>query len=177
MAQLPRERPGAGAAINSTLRLVGAALGVAVLGAMLSGSYRTRLGDAVSVLPLQYRDDASGSIGATAGAIEKVTTAAQQAVASGRLPVADGLRLRAELAGLMDRADDAFVAAMHVAVLCGATAALVGALVAILWLPGRRPSTAGLVAVDDVPADRHPGSHVDPERRRQEEESGGDGAA
>jgi len=164
MAQLPRDRPGAGAAINSTLRLVGAALGVAVLGALLSGSYRSRLGVAVSVLPAQYRADASGSIGATAGAAAKVAAAARQAVSSGRLPLADGLRLRAELTALMATADDAFVAAMHVAVVCGAVVALVGALVAVLWLPGRRSPAHRVEAVEGAVGLSLPGAPTDSPR-------------
>jgi len=149
MAELPPDRPGAGAAMNGTLRLVGASLGVAVLGALLAGTYRQELGDAVSVLPPGARSQAAGSIGATATAVQQVADAARQAFAAGHLPAADGVRLRAGLTALLDHADDAYVVAMHRAVACGAAVSLLGALVAVLWLPGRRPTTAP----DDAAAD------------------------
>ena len=41
MSTLPRHRAGAGSAVNTTVRQVGGALGVAVLGSILSASYRS----------------------------------------------------------------------------------------------------------------------------------------
>jgi EmrB/QacA subfamily drug resistance transporter len=125
MSVVPRERAGEGSAVNSALRNIGGALGVAVLGALLAGSYRTQLGDGASVLPAAHREQASGSIAGTLGAVEKLTAAGQA------LPV------RMQLTGLVGHADDAFVSAMHVASAWGAVVSLVGAVVAFIWLPGR----------------------------------------
>ena len=151
MAQLPADRPGAGAAVNGTLRLVGAALGVAVLGALLSGTYRGRMAGAVGVLPAGSRDAAAGSIGATATAVQQVADGARRAAAAGQLSPAQGAQLRAALTGLVDRADDAFVVAMHQAVACGAVVSLVGALIAVRWLPGRPAApTSGTIPGTDA---------------------------
>jgi EmrB/QacA subfamily drug resistance transporter len=152
MAQLPPDRPGAGAAMNGTLRLIGASLGVAVLGALLSGSYRHQVAGAVTVLPAGARDEAAGSIGATATVVQQVAGAARRAYAAGQLPAADAQRLKVGLTALMDRADDAFVVAMHRADLCGAVVALLGAVIALLWLPSR----AATVALAEGPADAEP---------------------
>ena len=40
MSSLPREKAGVGSAVSNTIRQVGGALGVAVLGAMLAAVYR-----------------------------------------------------------------------------------------------------------------------------------------
>lgn len=49
MGELPRDETGSGMAITMTLRQVGGALGVALLGSLTSGVYRDRLGDAPTV--------------------------------------------------------------------------------------------------------------------------------
>src|SRR5690606_16580405 len=51
MSALPRERAGVGSAISNTIRQVGGALGVAILGAVLSAIYRNHIQDTVAVLP------------------------------------------------------------------------------------------------------------------------------
>ena len=43
MTALPRERAGAGSAVNNTLRQVGGALGVAILGSLLSSEFRSKI--------------------------------------------------------------------------------------------------------------------------------------
>ncbi|HEX7661802.1 MAG TPA: MFS transporter [Pseudonocardiaceae bacterium] len=137
MSVVPRERAGEGSAVNSALRNIGGALGVAVLGALLAGSYRAHLGDAASVLPAQYREQASGSIAGTLGAVERVTAAGRLAIGQGQLSMAQALRLRSQLTDLVGRACDAYVSAFHVALFCGAMVVLLGAVVALVWLPGR----------------------------------------
>jgi EmrB/QacA subfamily drug resistance transporter len=129
MSVVPRHKAGAGAAVNNSVRQVGGALGVAILGSLLSASYASRLGDAVDVLPAGTRTEASSSIVST---IE----AAQRARSSGD----DGLAGAA--AGLLEAAQDSFVSAMHLTALGTATATLIAAVVVFTWLPGRRPATA-----------------------------------
>lgn len=58
MGSLPREKAGAGSAINNTFRQVGGSLGVAVLGAVLSTSYRNGIADKLAPLPQPLRDKA-----------------------------------------------------------------------------------------------------------------------
>jgi EmrB/QacA subfamily drug resistance transporter len=111
MCTVPREKAGAGAAVNTTIRQVGGALGVAVLGSLLSGVYRGQVGPSTEELPAQVRGDAAAAA--------------------------------------------AFVHAMHVTSLAAATVAFTGAVIALLFLPGRSALRA--------PAEQH--AH-EPRRRQ-----------
>jgi DHA2 family multidrug resistance protein-like MFS transporter len=110
MAALPREKAGVGSAVSNTIRQLGGALGVAVLGAVLSSVYR---GNLSGNLPEAARESISGAYG----------------VAS-RL---DGTAGQA----LIDDANAAFLHAMHYAAIGSSIFALLGAVVALLWVPGR----------------------------------------
>ena len=133
MGAVPREKAGAGSAVNNTVRQVGGSLGVAILGSILSASYRGRLGSATDALPAQVRGrDAAESIGGTMEAIGRTAAG----VASGQLP-------RSALAGLgqvRSAASEAFVHAMHVTAVGAAVADLVGAMVVLAFLPKRVPA-------------------------------------
>jgi hypothetical protein len=129
MSVVPRHKAGAGAAVNNSVRQVGGALGVAMLGSLLAASYASALGDAVDALPAGERAEASTSIVATL-----------QAVARAR---ADGDDDAAAAAGaLVGPAQEAFVSAMHLTAVGTAAATLVAACVVLVWLPGRRRSAA-----------------------------------
>ncbi len=117
MGALPRARAGVGSAVSTTVRQVGGVLGVAVLGSLLSSVYGSRLLDTVRGLPAGLTNAASDSVGA----------AVQIA---GRLGGAPGRALASE-------AHSAFIHGMDVALLAGAGVALLGALVALLFLPAR----------------------------------------
>lgn len=56
---------GAGSAVTSTIRRVGSVLGIAVLGTVLTSSYRDGVGPALVGLPQGVQDDASPSAEAT----------------------------------------------------------------------------------------------------------------
>ncbi|HEV7209079.1 MAG TPA: DHA2 family efflux MFS transporter permease subunit [Mycobacteriales bacterium] len=118
MSALPRERAGAGAAVNNTTRQLGGALGVAILGSVLSASYRAHAGSALALLPSGTRRAAGESIGGT-------------------LAVARAHGGRSLLAAVRPAADGAFVQAMHLASLGSALVAAVGAVIVAVWLPGR----------------------------------------
>ncbi|GIF03994.1 MFS transporter [Actinoplanes siamensis] len=119
MAALPREKAGVGSAVSNTIRQLGGALGVAVLGAILSSNYRDNLGPATDGLPAQASDAARESI---SGAY----AVAEQAGPAGPALIHD--------------ANEAFVTAMHWSAAGSLVFALLGALVAALFLPGRRPA-------------------------------------
>lgn len=129
MSVVPREKAGAGAAVNNSVRQVGGALGVAILGSVLAASYSAHLGSAVDALPSEVRAEASQSIVATLEAI-RVAQAGEDA---------DAARAAADL---VDPAREAFVSAMHVTAIFTALAALIAAAVVLVWLPGRRRSVA-----------------------------------
>ncbi|WP_111647592.1 MFS transporter [Actinoplanes lutulentus] len=129
MSALPREKAGVGSAVSNTIRQLGGALGVAVLGAVVSSVYRENL-TAPAGLPDAVADQARESI---AGAYAVAGQAGQAAPA------------------LLTGANDAFVTAMHYASAGSTVFALLGALVAVLFLPGKRPSSAPApAAVEDA---------------------------
>ncbi|WP_241037383.1 MFS transporter [Blastococcus litoris] len=129
MSVVPREKAGAGAAVNNSVRQVGGALGVAILGSVLAASYSANLGSAVDVLPAEVRAEASQSIVAT---LEAARVAQDGGDAYAAQAAAD----------LVEPAREAFVSAMHVTAVFTALAALIAAVVVLVWLPGRRRSVA-----------------------------------
>ena len=116
MQALPREKAGSASALSNTFRQVGGALGIAVLGSVLSTAYRSGIEDKLSLLPVGARHTAGESIEATLG-------------------VAAGLGKRGQ--ALVTPAHDAFLHAMHVTALGGAGVAVLGAIVVALFLPGK----------------------------------------
>jgi DHA2 family multidrug resistance protein-like MFS transporter len=116
MSSLPRERAGVGSAVSNTVRQVGGALGVAVLGSVLAGVYRGQIEPTTRALPGSARDAANESISGAYGVAGRLGAPGQQ---------------------IIDAANDAFVSAMHWAALLSAVFAAVGILVVLRWMPGR----------------------------------------
>jgi MFS transporter, DHA2 family, multidrug resistance protein len=116
---VPPDLPGAGAAANTAVRQIGTALGVAILGALLSMRYRTLVTPHLSALPLAARHGAAESI-------EKTFAAAGGAGPTAAGQIADGAR-------------QAFVGATHTTVLVAAALTAVGALIVAVLLPARAP--------------------------------------
>jgi DHA2 family multidrug resistance protein-like MFS transporter len=114
MSSLPREKAGVGSAVSNTIRQVGGALGVAVLGSVLSAAYRSNMTPYVAHLPAPARGTASESI-------------------SGGYAVA--ARLGAAGRTLIGHVNDSFVQAMHYSAIGSAIVALVGLVVVFVWLP------------------------------------------
>ena len=89
MQALPREKAGSGSALNNTFRQVGGALGIAVLGSVLSTAYRDGIEDKLGRVPAAARRDTAGeSIEATLGVAAKLGPRARPLVGPGerRLP-------------------------------------------------------------------------------------------
>jgi Na+/melibiose symporter-like transporter len=138
MGSLPLHQAGVGSAVNDTSREVGGALGVAIVGSMLSSLYSTNLNSKLpAAVPGQVRDAADQSVGA----------ALQVSAQLGRVgaPIADAAR-------------ESFVYAMSRASLVTAAVALVGALLAWKFLPARAAGVHGLTAepVEPEPAEPEP---------------------
>jgi Na+/melibiose symporter-like transporter len=129
MAALPREKAGVGSAVSNTIRQLGGALGVAVLGAVLSSAYRGHLGDVTDGLPAGAQEAARESISGAYGVAEQAGNTA-----------------------LIQAANDAYVTAMHYASIGTTVFALLGALVAVIWLPGRRPAGEAAPAAEPAAA-------------------------
>jgi EmrB/QacA subfamily drug resistance transporter len=119
LSVVPQAKAGAGAAVNNTVRQVGGALGVAVIGTVLASTYGSHLGSAVNQLPAQVRATAHESIGATQQILEKSPP-----------------KLRASVE---PAANDAYITALHDAALVSAAGALLGAVAVAIWLPGKKP--------------------------------------
>ncbi|MGW8362616.1 MFS transporter [Streptomyces wedmorensis] len=119
MQALPREKAGSGSAINNTFRQVGGALGVAVLGSVLSSTYRGEIEGHLGAVPAALRATAGESVEATLAVAEKLGPAGRDLVAP---------------------AYDAFLDAMHVTAIASTVIALAGAAVVAAFLPGRTPT-------------------------------------
>ncbi|WP_406442680.1 MFS transporter [Streptomyces sp. NBC_01613] len=113
LGTLPRDRAGSGSGLLMTLRQVGAAIGIALLGSLLAGIFRDRLD--VGGLPARAADTAGDSV------------VAAHIVAE-----------RAHSAHLAASANSAYVHGMSVVLLVCGIAALVAALLAGALLPGTR---------------------------------------
>ena len=110
MTTVPAHQAGAGSAINDTIREVGGALGVAIVGSLSAAVYRSRLGSAL----------------ATAHAPGQVTHAATGSVAAADLTAA---RLGGAHGGeLVTAAHSAFVTSMSVGMKVAAAVALASAV-------------------------------------------------
>jgi EmrB/QacA subfamily drug resistance transporter len=114
MAAVPVTKAGVGSAMNDTTRELGGALGVAVLGSLVTSTYASSLGDAVSGL-----------------------SGADRAAAESGLVGAFGVaqHLGADGAALMEAAKQAFVDGMGVAAVTGAVVVAIAAIVSYRLLP------------------------------------------
>ena len=72
MAAVPRNRSGMGSAMNDTTRQLGSALGVAVLGAILSATYENKMAETVSHFPEQIRAGLESSLAVALQVAEKL---------------------------------------------------------------------------------------------------------
>ncbi|WP_282704000.1 DHA2 family efflux MFS transporter permease subunit [Streptomyces sp. CC219B] len=109
LGALPRDRAGSGSGLLMTLRQVGGAIGIALLGSLLAGAFRDRLD--VTGLPAQAADTAGESVVAAHLVAER--TGAADLVAS---------------------ANSAYVHGMGVVLLVCSVASLVAALLAAVFL-------------------------------------------
>src|ERR687892_55331 len=119
MGSLPRAKAGVGSAVNDTTRQVGGALGVAVLGSVMSSTYGPRVRDAISGFPVPQ--DAAAAISDQIGAAMRA--AGEVGGQPGRL--------------LADVASTGFADGMSNAFLIGAAALALGAVLVTLFLPAR----------------------------------------
>jgi EmrB/QacA subfamily drug resistance transporter len=121
MTTVPAHQAGAGSAINDTIREVGGALGVAIVGSMAAAVYRSRLGSVLTTA-----QHAPGQV------IHQATSSVAAADIIGRhVGGVQGSQL-------VSAAHSAFVTAMATGIRVAAAVALVSAIGAIFALP-RRP--------------------------------------
>ena len=97
MSAVPRDRAGIGSAMNDTTRELGGALGVAVLGSLVTSRYASGLDSAVAELPAEVREIATASIGGVDGLISRGALGAAVRETAERAFV-DGIALAATVA-------------------------------------------------------------------------------
>lgn len=140
---LPLARAGAGSAVQNTVRQVGGALGVAIIGTTLATQYASRVAPALESLPAQVpqeaKNAAANSIIATDEVLSRITAAG--APASVVDPVRSG-------------AFDAFLTASHITYALSAAVVVIAALVVGFGLPKITPPQASVpVPRDDATDD------------------------
>ncbi|MGY0024565.1 MFS transporter [Streptomyces sp. YJ-C3] len=118
MGAVPGEHAGVGSALNDTIQQAGAALGVAVLGAVLSHSYTGAMSDAA---PAPARRSVSDALGMAAANADK---------------------------GLAAAAREAFTTAMSASFLAGAAGVVGAAIVALCLIRGGKETPATAPADD-----------------------------
>jgi hypothetical protein len=145
MTTVPAHQAGAGSAVNDTIREVGGALGIAIVGSLAENVYRTKLGSALATahLPQPVTHLATSSVAA--------------ADAVGRsLGGAAGSQLTAA-------AHTAFTTAMATGMRISAVVALVAAVGAAFALPARRPRSTVALPQPDGAAPRPEGAAARPD--------------
>jgi hypothetical protein len=123
MGSVALEHSSVGSAMNDTTRMMGGALGVAVMGSVLSGKYAAEMSDPLAALSPEAADIAESSVGGAAAVAAQLSAPAAEA--------------------LQSAAGAAFVSGMGTAALVGA-----GAVIAAIWLPAREISEADGVEAD-----------------------------
>jgi hypothetical protein len=133
MGSLPAAKAGVGSAVNDTVREVGGALGVAVLGSVLASQYTGAISSETAGLPAEAAHAAGDSLG---GAV----------LVSQELGGSAG-------AAILEAAQAAYVDGFGLALTIAAVVAAAGAAVAGIWLPARAPQEVGDVEPDMVVAE------------------------
>jgi EmrB/QacA subfamily drug resistance transporter len=137
MGALPPSKAGVGSAVNDTTRELGGTLGVAIVGSLFASTYGARIADALAGQPIP--PDAAQAAQDSVGAAYAV---AEQAPA----PFADQLRAVAA---------DAFMDGFAIGCRVAAGVVLLGAVLAVAFLPARAVGAAEAVPVpDDEGVDR-----------------------
>lgn len=138
---LPLARAGAGSAVQNTVRQVGGALGVAVIGTVLATQYAKSLQPALDSLPAQFPSAAKDAM---SNSVISTVTVLQEAAAQG-LPAT-------VVAATKATAFDSFLNASHVTTLISTGIVVVAALVVWFLLPPITPPQKGAHAPGGRPA-------------------------
>jgi DHA2 family multidrug resistance protein-like MFS transporter len=160
---LPINRAGAGSAVQNTVRQVGGALGVAIIGTVLATQYAKSLQPALDALPAQFpsaaKDAMSNSVIST---VEVLKQAAAQGLPSS---IVDATKATAF---------DSFLNASHVTTLISTAIIIIAALVVWFLLPPITPPQKGAHAPGGRPVnhgDDEP-HHVGDAQSRDEADAG-----
>ncbi len=117
MGSVPPAKAGVASAMNDVTRQVGGAVGVAVIGSLVSTVFSDRMASVAAMMPASVRDHASASIGAVNMMTSQLPAAAKAQVAT--------------------TAAEAFTDALGYGLLATAVLCLIGAAVVVWRLPAR----------------------------------------
>lgn len=152
MNSLPREKAGVGSAMNDTTRMVGGALGLAIIGSAFSNAYRNQIksndelnsvketltsNGATQKVTTNLLHDTSDSVGKALSRVDGllhpnniVDPALRQSVKA----IPEGTRQ--QVAGtIANNAQEAFISGMHVGMRVAAVAVVIAIVVAAIWMP------------------------------------------
>jgi DHA2 family multidrug resistance protein-like MFS transporter len=122
MGALPKEKAGVGSAMNDATRQVGGALGVAILGSILSSRFASEMGVRLGgILPAATLARAEDSMG--------------EALAIAREATSGGARI-------VEAAQQSFLSGMQAAMFVGFVMMVLGILATLRWLPARAAEPA-----------------------------------
>jgi EmrB/QacA subfamily drug resistance transporter len=125
MGAVSEDKAGVGSAVNDSTRLLGATLGVAVIGSVYASLYNTRLGATLpDTLPGPLKSQAMDSIGGAYGVVGQLAAQGQSASA----------------ALVHQAANGAFDHGIAIGCVVAGAVALAGALLAAAFLPAQPPS-------------------------------------
>ena len=131
MSAVPRSRSGMGSAMNDTTRELGGALGIAVLGALLSSGYADKMAAQLGAAPEQLRTIAEKSL-------------------AGALAIAPNLGSLSDAFSHMAR--EAWMQSLMFSMLIGGFIVSAAAMIASLWMPHRERWVAPQPAEEPAPA-------------------------
>lgn len=131
MSSVPLGRAGVGSAMNDTTRELGGALGVAVLGSVVTSQYTSGLGGSLGGLPETVRGVADSGLAGALAVAERIGGPQGEALAGA--------------------AKQAFVDGLGLAAIVGSVVVFVAAAVAYRMLPRTTPAAPPARDVDDDP--------------------------
>jgi Na+/melibiose symporter-like transporter len=117
MGAIPEGSAGIGSAMNSVVRMVGASLGIAIIGSIMFSTYASRVTEAVAGLPVELAEAAKDSVGAAVGVAASLPGEAGQA--------------------LFSAAGEAFADALGIVGIWSASIAVIAALLVAKFMPSR----------------------------------------
>jgi EmrB/QacA subfamily drug resistance transporter len=129
VSSVPLAKSGVGSAVNDTTREVGGALGIAVMGSLVTSAYQSTMHGTVSRLPAALGSAVNSSVGEALGVAHV-------------LPGPAGTRLAAQ-------ASSAYTDAMGTALMIGAVVAVAAAAMVLVFFP-REPALVGGVEPGDA---------------------------
>jgi EmrB/QacA subfamily drug resistance transporter len=151
MGSLPRAQAGAGSAMNSTVMQMGGALGVAIIGSVLSAGYRSSVDRVMAghAVPAWVADIIRSSVGGALQVAHRAGGSLGQALATA--------------------ADHGFLHGMDMAMVVASVVAVLGALVVMAFLPARAGADPDADSPDGLvpsPAELAPDGERSGTRRR-----------